>query len=415
MTAHDTEMSPGASNVAIGVPVTNVDFGNPDLVLDPFPVMHSIREMGPVVYHEKLGQYLVTGYDDCARILANAADFASDTEFFTRLFGGETMECMEHDRHSKVRGIWAKDFRRPTLQEQRRMISAVVEDEVPGFARRVRDGETVDAMREMIHAIPTRVIATMMGIPNVDYAQFSRWSDEMTCLNEGVADPSQHGQDLLRRGKEATASLNDYIEHRVAECRDAPGDDLVSRMVCAPAAEQMTHQEIVASNTQLVFAGNESTSKLLGQIVLALAQHPDQQEMLRHDRSLVPAAIEEIHRWNSVVHAGWRFVRGTQRVADTALPDGSTVLCLQGVANRDPNRWDEPDRLDITRAAKPHLGFGWGMHMCLGVHLARIEAEIWLDRLLDELPSWDVAYVDWGRDWMLRGPVRLDVEASVCP
>ena len=169
---------------------------------------------------------------------------------------------------------------------------------------------------------------------------------------------------------------------------------------------------MIASNTQLVFAGNESTAKRFSTTMLALSEHPDQLELLRNDRSLMAGALEETHRWRSVVHLGWRYVHGPQQVAGTDFGDGDVVVCLQGGANRDPKRWDDPDRLDITRPYKPHLGYGYGMHMCIGIHLARIEAEIWLNELLDQLPQWNVDHVEWGTDWVLRGPTRLDISAA---
>lgn len=322
------------------------------------------------------------------------------------------MECMDRPRHTEVRGIWARAFRRSSLEGMRQTIARIVDGQVDHFVTLVEDGAEVDAIGEMIRAVPTLVIAEMMGIPAEDYKQFAVWSDAMAQIGEGRNDSSPHGAELVQEGKKATAGLNEYIRERMEQCRRRPGEDLISQMVSSSTALKMEEQEIVASNTQLVFAGNESTSKLFGMIMLALAQHPDVRRAMAADRSLIPQAVEEIHRWNSVVHLGWRTVTGRQTVASIPFEEGDIVVCLQGLANRDPSRWPDPAALDIRRTSKPHLAFGFGIHTCLGIHLARMEAEIWLNRLLDRLVDWEVAGVDWGTDWVLRGPARLDVALS---
>jgi cytochrome P450 len=397
----------------LDLPVSTLDFQDPQFVLDPYPTLHAVRELGPIVYHPGLNQYLVTGYRDCAKILGNAEHFGSDTEFFVGTFGGETMECMDAPRHDRVRGVWAEAFQRHSLESQREMVTEVVTGEVDRFVARIRAGEVVDAVADMTRGIPTLVIARLLDIPQADYKMFSAWSDAMGGAAEGATDPSPRGAEITRKGREGTAALNEYIGREVKARRVTPGPDLISMMVTSPIADEMTEQEIIASNTQLVFAGNETTAKLMAHTLLALALHPDQLELLRNDRSLIPAALEEVHRWNSVVHIAWRHVRnGGGTVAGVDLPDGTVILCLPGVANRDPNRWDDPDRFDITRPSRQHMGFGFGMHSCIGLNLARLEAQIWLDHILDVMPDWRVDALDWGTNWILRGPVTLHLRAA---
>lgn len=390
-----------------------MDFQDPEFVRNPYPAYQRLRELGPVVYHEGIGQYLVTGWRDNARILGNVESFASDEEFFIGLFGGLTMEAMEKDRHDPVRSIWAKDFQRPTLEAQRAMVTEVIEAALMPFIEKVKSGETVEAVHEMTRGIPTVVIARMLGIPPEDFRQFSAWSDAMGGIPEGESDPTPRGAEIVRQGKQATADLNAYIAGEVAKRRTNPSDDLIGTMVSSPISETMDLQEIVASNTQLVFAGNETTAKLMAHTLNALALYPDQRRMLVEDRSLIPQALEEIHRWNTIVHLNWRVARnGGATVGDHRLDDGSMVMCLTGAANRDPDRWERAEELDILRPSAQHLGFGFGMHSCIGLNLARMEAQIWLNRLLDELPEWDVAELDWGSNWVLRGPAAIHIAAA---
>jgi cytochrome P450 len=378
-------------------------------VADPYPVLEQIRAAGPVVYHDELGYYMITGYRDVAKVFGNARQFASDNEMFIRLFGGATMEAMDNPRHDEVRSIWAREFQRGTLEEQRALVEAVVDPTVSGFAEAVRGGETPDAVAAMTRRVPTQVIAHLLGIPPEDFRQFVAWSDAICDILRGHHVPTPEGQAYVDRGMQATADLNTYIGAEVKKRRAAPGADLISKMANSPAGRTMAEEEIIASNTQLVFAGNETTSKLMGYVLIALAQHPGQRELLRADRSLIPRAVEEIHRWTSVLVYNVKFVQEDGApVAGVPLPKDSTVMCLQAAANRDPSRWENPSVLDIAREPKQHIGFGFGMHSCLGMNLARLEIEVWLNRMLDELPDWTLAGdVDWGGNWMVRGPAAM--------
>jgi len=184
-------------------------------------------------------------------------------------------------------------------------------------------------------------------------------------------------------------------------------------MVASPYAESdMTEQEIIASNTQLVFAGNETTAKLMAHTLVTLAAHPDQRRRLAEDRTLVPAAIEEVHRFQTIAQFMDRFVRADVEIEGVLLPKRSVVTALEGAANRDPERWDDASSFDVTRPARQHLGFGFGMHSCIGLNLARLEATIWLDRLLDHLPEFEVVGdVDYGKNFQIRGPLAVHVAA----
>jgi cytochrome P450 len=259
------------------------------------------------------------------------------------------------------------------------------------------------------------IIARMMGIPTADHRQFAHWSDLMGDIIQGMQDSTPRGEIIVRDGRQATKELNEYLRYVIARRRVQPQDDLIGHMVDSPRAqEHMTEGEVVASNSQLVFAGNETTAKLMSHILIALALHPDVREQLRRDRSLIPQAVEEIHRWNTISQVAWRTVRGADvTIAGHQLESGSVLMLLKGAANRDPARWDLPDNLDIHRPARGHLGFGFGMHSCLGLNLARLEVHVWLDRLLDELPAWDLIDVDWGAGWTLRGPTRLSIRQAV--
>jgi cytochrome P450 len=242
------------------------------------------------------------------------------------------------------------------------------------------------------------------------FAQFSAWSDAMGTTTEGALDPeSERGMETVRAGRQATSELNAYIAEQVKDRRRNPSDDLIGKMVAAPFAQTgMSEVEIIASNTQLVFAGNETTAKLMAHTLVSLDAHPDQRRMLADDRSLVLSAIEEVHRWQTITQFIDRDVRAEVELAGVRLPPGAVVTPLQGAANRDPERWDNGSAFDITRPPRQHLGFGFGLHSCIGLNLARLEVQVWLDRLLDLLPEFEVAReVDYGPNFQLRGPAAV--------
>lgn len=395
-------------------PVFRFDPISPDFLADPYPLYREMQDCSPVVYHEDSDQYLITRWRDVAKALGDAETFRSDPERIDALFGGRTMQAVDDRKlHGKLKGIWARDFWPRTLEAQREMITEVVDESLPSFVERVRAGEAVDAVEAMTRAIPTMVIAKMMGISPEDYRKFSGWSDDMGRLLDSMHDPTPRGAEITRQAVQATSELNQYVRGELGPRRNKPGDDLISKMVTHPDAEQLSENDVVASNTQLVFAGNETTTKLMSHILNALALHPEQRRSLVEDRSLIPQAIEEIHRWVTVAQTGLRLVRDDQSavIGGVEIPAGSKVQTLRAAANRDPDRWENPDVLDIFREPKQHLGFGFGMHSCLGLNLARLEVEVWLDRLLDVLPEWDVDTVEWNPSWAVRGPAVLKIVA----
>nr|GLK34016.1 cytochrome P450 hydroxylase [Rhodococcus wratislaviensis] len=400
------------------IPVTEVDFGTEDFVADPYVDLRPLQDQSPIFWHAPSERYLVTRYQDVSRVLGDTESFGEDHEIFLKLFGGNNFLTFEGERHTEVRGIWAKAFSRPNVMRQyTALVCAAIEAEVDTFADRLRSGEKVDAVGELIRPIPTSVIARVLGVPDEDIPQFIRWSDALgaTVANSNV--PSGEDADIAAGGGAATTELNAYVATEINRRRSQtePSDDLIGIMLDHPVSATMDEADIIACITQLVFAGNETTAKLMAIVVNALAQFPDQREIVRNDRSSVSATVEEVHRWNSVAFGGPRIVRRPEgaTVAGFDLPSGASVVALRGLANRDPMRWENPDVLDISRRRLQHLGFGYGEHNCLGQSLARLEVETFLNRMLDNLPQWHIeGDPDWGLNWALRGPQKLVVSAT---
>ena len=207
-------------------------------------------------------------------------------------------------------------------------------------------------------------------------------------------------------GRTGDAELNAYIAEQVDERRRNPSDDLIGKMVAAPFAQIDEEKEIIASNTQLVFAGNETTAKLMAHTLVSLAAHPDQRAPLAADRALVPAAIEEVHRWQTLTQS---VTARRRRVGSpgSASPPGRWSSRYREREPRSGPLGNASD-FDITRPPRQHLGFGFGLHGCIGLNLARLEAQVWLNRLLDLLPDFE-----WPGRWT-TGPTTSCVARRRC-
>lgn len=405
--------------VATHFPLLSFDTTDPAFVADPWARYREIRELGGVVFNERINRWMVGEFDLVKQILSTPSRFGSErgqTEH-AAVFGGPTMEFYDGPHHDQIRSIWSGDFRPRVLAGLRPVITDIVRARLAPVAARLRAGETVEVVSELTRGIPTEVIAHMLGVEPEMVDQFTAWSDAMGASAEGYSMPGEHGAQLIAAGKQATAQLNSYIREQLPR-RGCPADgnwDLIGTMVGHDyACEHMTEQEIVASNTQLVFAGNETTAKLLAQIVATLAVHPDQRRTLKSDRGLALDAVEEVHRLETVSHSIFRDVVGDGvTVGDVAVADGERITLLLGAANRDPRRWERPDDFDITRRKLSHLGFAFGLHSCLGMNLARLEAQIFVEELIDTVGDWQLAGpLDYGTNYTVRGPGRVLIAAA---
>ncbi len=400
--------------VATHSPLLSFDTTDPAFVAEPWERYREIRDLGGIVFNERINRWMVGEFDLVKQILSAPSRFGSERGQVEHaaVFGGPTMEFYDGPHHDQIRSIWSGDFRPRALARLRPVITEIVRSRLEPVAARLRDGETVEVVSELTRGIPTEVIAHMLGVEPEMVGQFTVWSDAMGASAEGYSMPNEHGADLIAAGKHATAQLNSYIREQLPR-RGCPADDswdLIGTMVAHEyACEHMTEQEIVASNTQLVFAGNETTAKLLAQIVATLATHPDQRRALQADRTLALDAVEEVHRLETVSHSIFRDVVGDGvTVGDVDMADGERITLLLGAANRDPRRWEHPDDIDVTRRKLSHLGFAFGLHSCLGMNLARLEAQIFLEELIGTVGDWQLAGpLDYGTNYTVRGPSRV--------
>jgi cytochrome P450 len=382
------------------------------MLIDPIPTLLPLVDVGPVVYHEGIDVYMVTTYEECARVLGNARAFQQPALMWETLFGAPTMLGVDGPRHKELRSVWSQAFKREQVRSRcEDLVREVVREHSQSVCQRVAAGEQVEVVRSMARLIPTDVIAELCGIPRADKKDFIHWSDQLAQIFSAQAASGERRDELNRVGAMGVASLNEYVAGQLRAGTHDNAADLIGEMIRSDVP--MSAEEMVASVTLLIFAGNDTTSNLLSNALWTFSHHPEQWEMLKRDRSLIPAAIDEVNRWLSVAQTDWRIAVEGAEVAGVPIPTGSTVLTLVGVANRDPSRWSDPNEFNIQREFKRNLGFGFGAHQCLGMNLAKLEVETWLNHMLDSLPAWRVADTQWGVAFGApRGPAALVIEAQ---
>jgi pimeloyl-[acyl-carrier protein] synthase len=303
--------------------------------------------------------------------------------------------------HTRLRRLVNKAFTPRRVEALRPRIQAIVEEILGGL----RDAREIDLIHDFAYPLPVIVIAEMLGVPAADRTQFKRWSDELVAL----LDPLQ-AENGLDAAQQAFVEFCAYFRQIFQARRRQPQDDLVSALVAAEEqGDTLTEAELLSMCMLILGAGNETTTNLIANAVLALLRHPDERRRLLDDPSLMPTAVEEFLRFDSPIQVTDRVATQDCRIDGRQVRKGELVGLILGAANRDPQQFPDPDRLDLGRQPNDHLAFSYGTHFCLGAALARAEAEIALSALLRHFPRFDGALQPpgWKRSLVLRGPTAL--------
>ncbi len=351
---------------------------------DPYPVYAALRERDPVHRSRLMNAWLFTRHADVDTILRDHQRFGNDPrkgalsrrqranlppeEEFSLLF-------LDPPDHKRLRALVNKAFTPKAVNALephiRALLGALLDD--------IDDPAGFDLMQAVAQPLPVIVIAEMLGVPSEDRAQFKIWSDQRARTLEPMIDARE------RAASDAAAkALEAYFRPIIKERRAAPKDDIVSALAQAEEeGDRLTEREMLNMLRLLLIAGNETTTNLIGNGVLALLHHPDQLQRLRDDPSLIPSAVDELLRFDSPVQTDFRRVLSDCEVNGFAVRQRDNIVVLLGAANRDPDVFDDPDRLDIGRGDRSHLSFGRGIHHCIGAPLARLEGRIVLEMLLE--------------------------------
>jgi len=384
---------------------TRLDIMSAETAADPWPLLAELRDKGPVVWHEGYKRWLVTTDREVRTVVSDFQRFTVEGTSSAALFGDEAFISIdERKRHDALRLAWAEAFRLQGLEALRPQVEAIAAGLLGPAAQRLRDGEPVEMVGAVCRPLPTLVIALMMGVPQAMLGDVVRWSDEMAGGGPAyLADEAARA--AVSRREAAKAALADYLGELLNDRRARPGDDLVSALAVSEAARRCADDQLVQNLRQLLFAGNETTAKWLAHLFVAYAEHAGVRREIAAERGLIRPANDEVMRWQGVVGTLVRRVRGGPvDLAGVRLADGDDVTCVLASANRDPARYADPDRFDIHRSAQPNLGFGVGLHHCLGINLAKLEGEIVIGGFLDRIAEFHVAEPYSYSSLPLRGP-----------
>jgi pimeloyl-[acyl-carrier protein] synthase len=362
---------------------------------DPYPHYAALRRNNPVYFSPSLRGWILSRYRDIAAVLQDqrfSADRrqatmfqrlnllgALDPEFATAVTSALLM--VDPPDHTRLRRLVSKAFTPRMVEQLRPRVQEIVDGLLDGVAAR---GE-MDLIRDLAVPLPVIVIAEMLGVSPDDRWRFKEWSDALTAL----VDPLQ-AEGGLQPAQEAYFQLVAYLRQVIEARRRQPRDDLISALAAAEEqGERLTEAELYSLCMLLLGAGNETTTNLLGNAVLALLRHPEERRRLCADPSLIRSAVEEFLRFDSPVQLTDRVATQDCEIDGHCIRRGALVGLLIGAANRDPDRFTDPERLDVGRGDTGHLSFGNGTHFCLGAQLARVETQGTIASLLRRFPHFD--------------------------
>ena len=376
---------------------------SPDILSDPYPIYHKLREQDPVHWSDAWGCWVLTRYADVVAVLRDYRRFTnvgriaafldqlpSNVRAQIRpLYDNFTVGMPNTDppEHTRVRGLVNKAFSARVVEGMRPRVQEIVD----GLLDQAASGGAMEVIGSFAYPLPAIVIAETLGVPAEDRDQFKEWSDDIVAFH-GTGRP--HIETIMK----STAALLEtktWLLQLIEARRKQPEDDLISALVAAEErGDVLNETELVATCITLLTAGHETTTGLIGNGLLALLRHPEQLRRLRENPALIGT---EFLRYDTSFLRAWRLTAEDVEIGGKRIPKGQTLSLMLGAANRDPIQFEHPDRLDITRDPNLHTSFGWGIHFCAGAPLARREAEIAFTTLLRWFPHMklDEAGVEW--------------------
>jgi len=390
---------------------------------NPYPVYQRLRSEDPVHWSELWQAWVVTRYDDVMAILrdpdhfSNAGRQARLLDRFPAEAQAKLQPLAQHyatgglinsdpPTHTRLRALINKAFTPRMVEHMRARIQEIVDE----LLNAVLDKEQMDAILDLAYPLPAIVIAEMLGAPKEDRDRFKIWSEDINAFL-GTGRPRV---DYADRAQQSLLEMKAYMRHLLTDRQQQPQDDLLTGL--ATAEEQghvLGEDELLATCVTLLIAGHETTTNLIGNGLLALFDHPDQLEKLKDDPSLIHGAVEEVLRYDGPVHSLKRVTTGDVEFGGRQIKKGELVYAMLGAANRDPAQFSKPNLFNITRSRREnrHIAFGYGIHFCLGAPLARLEAPIALNAMLQRLEGLRPAQNPpiWQKNMSIRGLASLPV------
>ncbi len=393
-------------------------------IQNPYPAYTYLRENEPVRWNPMFNCFMLTRYDDVNMVFSDSRRFSSDiwsqlpehigftgedesSQYLSQIipFLAYNLQGMDPPGHTRQRTLMTKTFTPRMLETFRPTIQKLVDELIDS---RLAEGK-MDLVADLAYPLPSNVILDLLGIPRSGRPYIKASAE---AINEFVATLLFLGPQTWPRLAGVFTEVKAYLKSLIAERRKHPGEDLLSKMVQAEEnGDMLSEDEIVIATNFLLFAGHETTANLIAVGMYSLMQNTEQMAQLRADPSKIPAAVEELLRYVSPVHMLARRALQEVTIRGVSIPKESSIYLLIGAANRDPEKFPDPEKLDINRPAVRSLGFGYGIHYCIGAALARMESQVAFETIIMRLPTLQMAVEtpEFRPNYSLRGLTALPV------
>ena len=391
---------------------------DPEVLANPYPLYERLRTEAPVYWDPYLHAWVVTRYADVVTVLHHfSARRTPSPEQLVAMGLAELtpvaqvmvkqMLFMDPPDHTRLRGLFSTAFTPARVEALRSHIREILDDLLEPLLGAGR----MDVIADLAAPLPAIVTAEMMGVPTADAEQLKEWSADFA----EVLGNFQHNPDRVSRTLKCVEEMTSYFREAIQSQREQPRDGLISALLAAEVdGDRLTEEEIIANCIVTMVGGQETTTNLIGNGVLTLLRHPHELERLRNDPTLLQSAVEELLRYESPSQHTARICPENTQLGGQKILKGQAVIAVMGAGNRDPQRFPDPDRLDLGRSDNRHLAFGWASHFCFGAPLARIEGQLVFEAITRRMTNLQLqpGTLVWRDNLGLRGLTTLPVTFS---
>ncbi len=363
---------------------------------DPYPVYRRLQEDAPVYWSDAWESWLLTRFAHVDEAIRSPGRFQNrvyatwmqqipegnkeELSSFIDYWATSGFSQQDPPDHTRIRRLVTKALSPDVIEKMRRGIEALADS----LLDEVTESGRTDLPPDYADVLPAVAVSDLVGLPPEDRVQFKEWTSQYL----EFLGPGGLNVDVMRRSQAGLMALRSWLLDLIDERRANPTDDVLSSLVAAEeAGDVLSEDELVSTCVDLVSGGDETTTNMLGNGMKALLDHPDQLELLREDPGLMRDAVEELVRYECPFQIVFRQTTEDVEIGGAVIPEGQVVRLILGAANRDPEQFENPDRIDITRGQVRHLGFGFGTHFCVGQLLARMELQISFERFMRRLPK----------------------------
>jgi cytochrome P450 len=393
-----------------------IDFNNPTFVADPYEQLKALREIGKPVWHEGMQIFLAARHGDANDVFRNKSlgriftDKSPEFEWETfNWLHSDSILDSEPPKHTRLRSLVAKAFNRNKIEGMRPAVERITQQLLDAIDEKVKSGENFDLIADYAEPLPVKIIADLLGFPESEEHLLRPWSQSIVKMYE--VNPSQQYQ---IEAKKAAGEFAEYVRNLAEHRKTNPGQDLITDLAMVEEnGEKLNSHELVATCVLLLNAGHEASVNAFGNGMVAALERPDQAELLRkNSRAITETALEEFMRFDAPLHLFERTATVDTELGGVKIEKGQKIAALIGSANRDSSVFERADEMDLTRDPNPHIGFGAGIHFCLGAPLARLEMSVSLPALWEKYPNMQLSGAPVRRPtFVLRGYESVSISA----